>query len=129
MYVSAPHDDAMCSECFRWKTESVKVLKSRWRATPIKYKCTHGPHTKEFYKVEPDELSTLESSSPLNISGKRPDDDPPESSGSPKRRRTINYKERNSNGFKLVENVLLFENSGVDGVALDFNRPTATSNL
>jgi hypothetical protein len=65
---------------------------------------TLGPHTDEFYKAEPDELLTLDSCSPLNPKGKRPADAPPESIGSPKRRRTIKYKERNSNEFKVVDN-------------------------
>jgi hypothetical protein len=35
--------------------------------------------------------------------------------------------ERNSSDLKVVENVFLYENSDVDGVALDFNRPTTPS--
>jgi hypothetical protein len=50
----------------------------------INNKCTRGPHTEEFYKVEPDELSI--SDSPLNINRKRLGDALPESSGNMKRR-------------------------------------------
>jgi hypothetical protein len=43
----------ICNGFQRWAREKLKVRKSRWRAHRINYKCSHGPHTEEFYKVTP----------------------------------------------------------------------------
>jgi hypothetical protein len=44
------HPDETCCSCKRWRTEGVKVRKSRWNAGAFRFKCDHGPHTEEFYQ-------------------------------------------------------------------------------
>jgi hypothetical protein len=84
--------------CKRWRTEGVKVRKSRWNAGAFRFKCDHGPHTEEFYQ-------RMGRNDSIYDGCRKRSGDASVVQTTPKRRAPPEYEEKDSDEFKTVLNM------------------------
>jgi CRISPR/Cas system-associated endonuclease/helicase Cas3 len=92
------HPDETCCNCKRWRTEGVKVRKSRWNAGAFRFKCDHGPHTEEFYQ-------RMGHNDSIYDGRQKRSGDAYVFQTTPKRRAPPEYEEKDSDEFKTVLNM------------------------
>jgi hypothetical protein len=96
---SHPHSfNDTCSNCKIWQLEGVKVRKSRWNASVFNFKCDYGPHTKNLYL-------SMEGDVQISSGETKHNADAHLNQTTPKRRAPIDYKEKDSNEFKVADNL------------------------
>jgi hypothetical protein len=93
----------------------VKVRKSRWNAGAFLFKCDHGPHTEEFYLC-------MGGNDAISDGGRKRSADASVVQTTPKRRAPPEYKEKDSNEFKIFSNLYTpgHYNYDMEVVAFDY---------
>jgi hypothetical protein len=72
----------------------VQVRTSRWNAVAFRFKCDHGPHTEEFYLC-------MGGNAAISDGGRKQSAGASFVQTTPKRRVPPDYKEKDSNEFKI----------------------------
>jgi hypothetical protein len=76
----------------------VKIRKSRWNAGVFKFKCDHGPHTEDFYQCMWVNVA-------ISDGGRKRSAGTSLIQTTPRRRASPDYKDKDSNEFKVAGNL------------------------